>query len=222
MKKISQIIQWFFAVSFALMSFSTGSIVSGIIVFIAAVLMAPIKPIREILQKIKIKSVVAIILSVVLLFVGVLISPSSEEPSNTSGMSDELLVDDENTTERITESTTESTTETATESTTESTTETTTEEETTTEKHETTTKKTETTTNKKETTTKKTETTTKKENTTKKETKITYVLNTSTMKFHLSTCRDVSKIKDENYGTYKGTRDEVIDMGYSPCGHCHP
>lgn len=49
-----------------------------------------------------------------------------------------------------------------------------------------------------------------------------YVLNLSTMKFHYPSCRDVSKIADENYGTYKGTRDDLINQGYSPCGHCNP
>lgn len=105
----------------------------------------------------------------------------------------------------------------------------TTEQETTTQKSETTTKKKETTTKKKETTTKKTETTTKRTETTTKKTetttkksKITYVLNTSTMKFHKPSCWCVDKIEDENYDTYKGNRDEVIEIGYSPCGHCDP
>lgn len=50
----------------------------------------------------------------------------------------------------------------------------------------------------------------------------TYVLNTSTMKFHSPSCRDVGKINAENRQDYMGTRDEVIAKGYSPCGHCHP
>ena len=50
----------------------------------------------------------------------------------------------------------------------------------------------------------------------------TYVLNTSTMKFHKSTCKDVDKIKEENYSTFDGSRDEIIGMGYEPCGHCKP
>lgn len=49
-----------------------------------------------------------------------------------------------------------------------------------------------------------------------------YVLNTSTMKFHKSNCRDVEKIAPENYDTFSGSRDEVINMGYDPCGHCKP
>lgn len=49
-----------------------------------------------------------------------------------------------------------------------------------------------------------------------------YVLNTSTMKFHNPSCRDVSKIKAENYSTMSGTRDDAINAGYSPCKHCNP
>lgn len=49
-----------------------------------------------------------------------------------------------------------------------------------------------------------------------------YVLNTHTMKFHYSSCDDVDKIKQENRSDYTGTRDEVMNFGYSSCGHCHP
>ncbi|MEE0751443.1 hypothetical protein [Frisingicoccus sp.] len=49
-----------------------------------------------------------------------------------------------------------------------------------------------------------------------------YVLNTNTMKFHYITCNSVSKIADENYETYEGTRDDLMNQGYEPCGHCHP
>ena len=55
MKTISKIIQWFFAVTFALGALGMGSILSSIFVLIAAVLMAPIKPVRAALLKIKIK-----------------------------------------------------------------------------------------------------------------------------------------------------------------------
>ena len=49
-----------------------------------------------------------------------------------------------------------------------------------------------------------------------------YVLNTNTMKFHYPHCSSVKKIKDGNRSDYTGTREELIDMGYSPCGNCHP
>lgn len=50
----------------------------------------------------------------------------------------------------------------------------------------------------------------------------TYVLNTSTHKFHRQSCSSVKKIDPENYSTYTGTRDSVISMGYEACGRCHP
>lgn len=49
-----------------------------------------------------------------------------------------------------------------------------------------------------------------------------YVLNNSTMKFHYPSCSSVKKIKDGNRSDYTGTREELINMGYSPCGNCHP
>lgn len=54
------------------------------------------------------------------------------------------------------------------------------------------------------------------------QTKSSYVLNTSTKKFHLPGCRDVSKIAEKNYSTYDGSRDDIVNQGYSPCGHCNP
>lgn len=51
---------------------------------------------------------------------------------------------------------------------------------------------------------------------------ITYVLNTSSMKFHYSSCSSADDIKAANKGTFTGTRDEVMDKGYKPCGRCHP
>jgi len=49
-----------------------------------------------------------------------------------------------------------------------------------------------------------------------------YVLNNNTMKFHYPSCRDVPKIAHENYATFDGTRDDALNRGYSPCGHCDP
>jgi hypothetical protein len=49
-----------------------------------------------------------------------------------------------------------------------------------------------------------------------------YVLNTSTHKFHKPSCGDVDKIDPENYATFSGSRDDVISQGYDPCGHCKP
>ena len=51
---------------------------------------------------------------------------------------------------------------------------------------------------------------------------LTYVINTNTGKFHSSDCRYVSAINDSNKWYYDGTRDDIIGMGYSPCGVCNP
>lgn len=50
----------------------------------------------------------------------------------------------------------------------------------------------------------------------------TYILNTNTHKFHYPSCSSVDQMKESNKQEYTGTRDEVIAMGYDPCGRCHP
>lgn len=50
----------------------------------------------------------------------------------------------------------------------------------------------------------------------------TYILNTSTRFFHFSTCYHTAMIKPQNMRTFKGTRQEVIRMGYEPCWDCKP
>ncbi len=49
-----------------------------------------------------------------------------------------------------------------------------------------------------------------------------YVLNTNTMKFHRPDCSSVGDIKDKNRWDYRGTREEIIAMGYDPCKRCDP
>ena len=49
-----------------------------------------------------------------------------------------------------------------------------------------------------------------------------YVLNKNTKKFHYTWCRSVKQMKDSNKKYFTGTRQEVIDKGYSPCGNCNP
>jgi hypothetical protein len=48
-----------------------------------------------------------------------------------------------------------------------------------------------------------------------------YVLNTSTKKFHNASCNDVKKIKPENYSTAEN-RADIINSGYDPCKKCKP
>ncbi|MBR2189475.1 MAG: MBL fold metallo-hydrolase [Eubacterium sp.] len=50
----------------------------------------------------------------------------------------------------------------------------------------------------------------------------TYILNTHTGKFHYPDCRSVKKMKEANKREFTGSRDEIIAMGYDPCGNCHP
>lgn len=49
-----------------------------------------------------------------------------------------------------------------------------------------------------------------------------YVLNTNSHKFHYLECPAVAKMSEKNKGHYQGSRDEVIAMGYDPCGWCNP
>ena len=51
---------------------------------------------------------------------------------------------------------------------------------------------------------------------------VDYVLNTNTGKFHYPSCSSVEDMKEKNRADFHGTREELIDMGYSPCGRCKP
>ena len=55
-----------------------------------------------------------------------------------------------------------------------------------------------------------------------KENRQTYILNTSNGKFHLPDCGSVGKISEKNKQVFEGTRSELINAGYSPCGACKP
>jgi len=50
----------------------------------------------------------------------------------------------------------------------------------------------------------------------------TYVLNTNTRKFHYPDCDSVREMNTKNRQDFTGTRQEIIDMGYNPCGACSP
>ena len=49
-----------------------------------------------------------------------------------------------------------------------------------------------------------------------------YVLNTNTLKFHYPSCASVKRIKSTNRENFTGTRDQVIQRGYTPCKNCYP
>ena len=50
----------------------------------------------------------------------------------------------------------------------------------------------------------------------------TYVLNTSSKKFHLPDCSGVSSMSPANRQDYTGSRQALLSQGYSPCGTCKP
>ena len=49
-----------------------------------------------------------------------------------------------------------------------------------------------------------------------------YVLNTNSGKIHYPECDSVKDIKPKNKKEYKGTREKLIEEGYTPCGKCLP
>lgn len=49
-----------------------------------------------------------------------------------------------------------------------------------------------------------------------------YVLNTSSRKFHRPECPSVNDIRSENREDFTGSRQELINSGYAPCGRCKP
>ena len=49
-----------------------------------------------------------------------------------------------------------------------------------------------------------------------------YVINRNSGKFHYPHCSSVDDMKVSNRKEFWGTRDELVAMGYSPCGRCHP
>ncbi len=49
-----------------------------------------------------------------------------------------------------------------------------------------------------------------------------FVINIASDKFHLPHCSGVSSMKATNREEFRGTRQELINKGYSPCGSCNP
>lgn len=50
----------------------------------------------------------------------------------------------------------------------------------------------------------------------------TYILNTSSKMFHNKWCGSADKIKESNREEFTGSRADLIEMGYEPCGNCNP
>ena len=86
MKKTSKTIQWVFTALFGICALGNGFHYSTLILLLAAILLMPIEPIRNFLKdKAKIKSSLAIVLAVILFFVGILNSPLAD---TTPGVAD--------------------------------------------------------------------------------------------------------------------------------------
>ncbi len=49
-----------------------------------------------------------------------------------------------------------------------------------------------------------------------------YVLNKNTMKFHNPDCSSVDRMSEKNKEYFTGSRQEIINRGYDPCGNCNP
>lgn len=49
-----------------------------------------------------------------------------------------------------------------------------------------------------------------------------YVLNTNSKKIHLPSCSSVDDMNPENRKDYTGTKEELLNQGYSECGFCKP
>lgn len=50
----------------------------------------------------------------------------------------------------------------------------------------------------------------------------TYILNINSKKFHIPSCESVGRTKEENKREFFGTREELIELRYQPCGSCNP
>lgn len=49
-----------------------------------------------------------------------------------------------------------------------------------------------------------------------------FLLNMSTKKFHRPDCSSVEDMNEENKAAFSGSREELMEAGYSPCGRCNP
>lgn len=49
-----------------------------------------------------------------------------------------------------------------------------------------------------------------------------YILNTNSKKFHYPDCSSVDDMGAKNKQDYAGTREDLINQGYDPCGRCNP
>ncbi len=50
----------------------------------------------------------------------------------------------------------------------------------------------------------------------------TYLINTKSGKFHLPDCSGAASMSEDNRRVFTGSRQELLDQGYTPCGQCKP
>lgn len=119
MKVVGKIVQWLLVAFFLMFILVSGVHIASLFFLLGAVLMMPIKPMRDLLKKIKIKTWLAILLSVVIVFTGVMLTPvDSGSPYDYIDDTDHTILDFDYT-ESATQETTEKQTETTTEAPTE-------------------------------------------------------------------------------------------------------
>lgn len=53
-------------------------------------------------------------------------------------------------------------------------------------------------------------------------TEATYILNRNSKKFHAPSCSSAEDISETNREEYTGSRQDLINQGYEPCGRCNP
>ena len=50
----------------------------------------------------------------------------------------------------------------------------------------------------------------------------TYILNTNTKKIHYPDCPSLDDTKEKNKEIFNGSREYLIENGYTPCSRCNP
>ena len=56
----------------------------------------------------------------------------------------------------------------------------------------------------------------------KEEPQYSYIANKNSKKFHYPYCKSVEQMNEKNKLYFDGTREELIEKGYSPCKNCNP
>lgn len=115
MKVVGKIVQWFLVAFFLMFILVSGVHIASLFFLFGAVLMMPIKPLRDLLKKIKIKSWLTILLSVVIVFTGIMLTPVDSGSPYDYIDDTEYTISDFDYTESGSQETTETHTETTTE-----------------------------------------------------------------------------------------------------------